>query len=73
MLYAHLNILLRKFCACTYSVQLSLFRAYCTPLYSARVRSNDSKTTLRKLQAAYNETLRLFLVSKYQAGLVQVN
>lgn len=62
MLHAQLNILLSKFCVCTNNVKLSLFRAYCTPLYSAHVWSNDSKATLQKLQVAYNDTLGLFLV-----------
>lgn len=60
-LYAQANSLLRKFGACTDRVKVALFRAHCTPLYTAHLWSNYSKASLCKLQVAYNDALRILL------------
>ncbi len=57
-LYTQANIVLRKFGSCSNKVKLSLFRAYCTPLYTAHLWSNYNKVSFQKLQVAYNDTLR---------------
>ena len=51
-MYAQANILSRKFSMCTDGVKLSLFRAYCTPLYTAHLWSNYKKASLQKLHVA---------------------
>lgn len=54
MLYVQANMLVRKFHHCSDDVKVSLFRAYCTPLYAAPSWVNYKKETMRKLQVAYN-------------------
>lgn len=61
MLYVQANILLRKFGACADVVKMSLFRAYCTPLYTAHLWSNYGKTSLQRLKVAYNDAMRTLL------------
>ena len=61
MLYVQANMLVRKFHHCTTDVKVNLFRAYCTPLYTAPLWVNFKKESLRKLQVAYNDCLRILL------------
>lgn len=61
MLYAQANMLVRKFHWCTDSVKISLFKAYCTPLYTAPLWTKYKKGSLQKLQVAYNDGLRILL------------
>ena len=61
MLYAQANMLVRKFHFCSEEVKVNLFRAYCTPLYTAPLWVNYKKESLRKLKVAYNDALRIFL------------
>ena len=61
LLYVQANVLVRKFHYCTDDVKVNLFRAYCTPLYTAPLWVKYKKESLRKLQVAYNDCLRIFL------------
>ena len=61
LLYVQANMLVRKFHHCTYDVKMNLFRAYCTPLYTAPLWVNYKKESLRKLKVAYNDCLRILL------------
>ena len=61
MLYAQANTLIRKFHYCSDDVKVNLFRAYCTPIYTAPLWVNYKKESLRKLQVAYNDCLRILL------------
>ena len=56
MLYVQANMLGRKFHHCTTDVKVNLFRAYCTPLYTAPLWVNYKRESLRKLQVAYCTT-----------------
>ena len=60
-LYAQGNMLLRKFYMCTPDVKVSLFRAYCTPLYTAHLWCNFRKHSMKRLTVAYNDAMRLLL------------
>ena len=60
-LYAQANMLIRKFHYCTDDVKISLFRAYCTPLYTAPLWVNYKKGSYEKLWVAYNDCLRILL------------
>ena len=60
-LYAQANMLLRKFKHCSTEVKVSLFRAYCTPLYTAPLWVKFKKESMSKLQIAYNDCMRIFL------------
>ena len=60
-LYGQANMLARKFHMCTPDVKIALFRAYCTPLYTAHLWCNYSKAKMKKLQVAYNDAFRILL------------
>lgn len=61
MLYAQANTLKRKFGACTDNVKMTLFKSYCTPLYTAHLWTNYKKASLQRLQVAYNDAFRVLL------------
>ena len=61
VLYAQANMLIRKFHFCTDDVKISLFRAYCTPLYTAPLWVKYNTESFRKLKVAYNDCLRILL------------
>lgn len=61
MLYAQANVMARKFGSCSEGVKITLFRAYCTSLYTAHLWSKYKKGSLQKLTVAYNDALRLLL------------
>lgn len=60
-LYAQANMLLRKFSMCSSDVKHALFRAFCTPLYTAPLWWNYRRCTIHRLTVAYNYTFRLLL------------
>ena len=61
ILYGQANMLARKFYMCTTDVKISLFKAYCTPMYTAHLWCNYSKAKMKKLHVAYNDALRILL------------
>ncbi len=60
-LYAQANMLVRKFYMCTDDVKIALFKAYCTPLYTAHLWCSYSRAKFHKLRVAYNDALRMIL------------
>ena len=66
--YVQANILLRKFYMCSLDVKLSLFRTYCSPMYTAQLWWNYKKCTITKLHTVYHNTFKLLAgVSKYES------
>ena len=61
MMYVQANVLVRKFHYCSDEVKVNLFRAYCTHMYTAHLWVRYKKESLRKLQVAYNDCLRILL------------
>ena len=61
MLYAQANMLRKKFYYCSNNVKINLFRAYCTPLYTAPLWVKYKQKSIQKLQVAYNDCMRLLL------------
>ena len=61
MLYMQANLLTRRFSWCSERVKVDLFRSYCTPFYTAPLWSKFKKASIRKLQVAYNDCLRILL------------
>ena len=57
-IYAQGNALLRKFVMCTESVKITLFRSFCTSLYTCELWWNYRSESLRKLCVAYNNVFR---------------
>ncbi|KAL0970009.1 hypothetical protein UPYG_G00235880 [Umbra pygmaea] len=60
-IYAQANILARKFSMCSDAVKISLFKAYCTPLYTAHLWVNYKKGSMKRIQVAYNDAMRILL------------
>ena len=46
---------------CFRKVKVELFRAYCTPLYTAHLWSRYKKSSMKKLTVAYNDAMRMLL------------
>ena len=46
---------------CSPDVKVALFRAYCTPLYTAHLWSNFKKSSLHRLTVAYNDAMIMLL------------
>ena len=60
-LYAQANTLVRKFHMCSTDVKVSLFNAFCTPMYTAHLWCNYRMSSMQKLKVAYNDAFRLLL------------
>ena len=57
-IYAQGNALLRNFFMCTESVKITLFRSFCTSLYTCELWCQYRSESLRKLCVAYNNVFR---------------
>ena len=55
--YANANVLLRKFSKCSINVKCYLVKTYCSNLYCAPMWFDCTKTALKKLKVAYNNSL----------------
>ncbi len=67
-LFVQGNIILRKFSMCSLGVKLTLFRTYCSPMYTVQLWWNYTKSTITKLQISYHNIFKMFLVvSKYES------
>ena len=60
-MYANANVLLRKFSKCSINVKCYSFKTYCSNLYCAPMWFDCTKTALKKLKVAYNNSLRRFI------------
>ena len=60
-MYAQGNMLRRKFYMCSPDVKVSLFKTFCTPLYTAQLWWNYRLYNLKKINVAYNDIMRLLL------------
>ena len=61
LLYANVNLLLRKFSKCSVGVKCFLFKTYCSNLYCAPMWFDCTKAAPKKLKIAYNNSLRRFM------------
>ena len=59
--YANTNMLLRKFVKCSPDVRRYLFKTYCCNLYCAPFWYDSTKTAMKNLKVAYNNSLRRLL------------
>lgn len=59
-LFVRTNVLLRRFCKCSQSVKVALFRAYCLCMYDTALWRRYNSTTLGKLRSAYNKCIKIF-------------
>lgn len=61
MLYGQGNMLTWKFGACSPPVKTKPFKAYCTPMYTAYLWRHYKKSSMHRLNVAYNDGLRMLL------------
>ena len=59
IIYAHGNALIRKFYMCSDHVKCTLFRSFCTSLYTCQLWCNYKSLSIRKVYVAYNNVFRL--------------
>ena len=68
-LYRQGNMLIRRFNHCTPEVKVSLFRSFCSPLYTAQLWYNFFVYNFKKLKVAYNDILKmLFSVPRWHSS-----
>ena len=60
-LYAQGNSILRKFHMCSWDVKLTLFRAYCSPLYTAQLWWSHKRASINRLKVTYHNLFKMFL------------
>ena len=60
-LYANTNMLLRNFLKCSPDVKCYLLETYCCSLYYAPFWYDSTKTAMKNLKVAYNNSLRRLL------------
>lgn len=66
--YIQANILLRKFHMCSLDVKMTLFRTYCSPMYTAQLWWSHKKSSINKLYTVYHNSFKLLAgVSKYES------
>lgn len=61
MKYAQANELNRKFSMCSLSAKSTLFKAFCTPMYTSHLWRRYQKSSMQKLIVVYNDGMRLLL------------
>ncbi|KAG7305839.1 hypothetical protein JYU34_008378 [Plutella xylostella] len=55
------NMIARRFARCTQQVKVTLFRAYCTSLYSCSLWADYTKRSYSDLRVVYNNAFRTML------------
>ena len=64
-IYAQGNNIRRKFYMCSPDVKVTLFKSYCSSMYTAHLWTNYTQTVINKLYTAYHNMLKLIIgVSK---------
>ena len=61
-LYAQGNALARRFHMCSDYVKVTIFRSYCSSLYSSQLWWKYKVNSIRKLYVAYNNAFRMLLL-----------
>ena len=56
--YIQGNVIIHKFKMCSENVKTQLFKTYCYNMYGCQLWANFSKTTLVRLQTAFNNVFR---------------
>ena len=59
--YTNANMLTRKFFKCSVDVKCYLFKTYCSTMYCSAMWFDTTKSAMKKLKVAYNNSLRRLL------------
>ena len=66
---ANANILMRKIANCSPGIICYLFKTYCSNLYCSSLWFDSTKSSMKTLKIAYNNSLHRFLgISKYNSA-----
>ena len=60
-IYTNANMLIRKFFKCSVDVKCYLFKTYCSTMYCSAMWFDTTKSAMKKLKVAYNNSLRRLL------------
>ena len=72
-MYANVNLLLRKFSKCSVDVKYFYLKVtYCFSLYCALMWFDCTKTTLKRLQIAYDNSLRRFMFLSWRNSATEM-
>ena len=61
-LYAQGNALARRFHMCSDNVKVTIFRSYCSSLYTSQLWWKYKVNSIRKLYVAYNNAFRMLFM-----------
>ena len=61
-LYAQGNALARRFHMCSGTVKVTIFRSYCSSLYTSQLLGKYKVNSIRKLYVAYNNAFRMLFM-----------
>ena len=61
-LYAQGNALARRFHMCSGTVKVTIFRSYCSSLYTSQLLWKYKVNSIRKLYVAYNNAFRMLFM-----------
>ena len=61
-LYAQGNALARRFHMCSGTVKVTIFRSYCSSLYTSQLLWKYKVNSIRKLYVAYNNAFRMLFI-----------
>ena len=59
--YTNANMLIRNFFKCSVDVKCYLFKTYCSTMYCSAMWFDTTKSAMKKLKVAYNNSLRKLL------------
>ena len=59
--YTNVNMLIRNFFKCSVDVKCYLFKTYCSTMYCSAMWFDTTKSAMKKLKVAYNNSLRRLL------------
>jgi hypothetical protein len=68
-IYARGNMIIKNFKSCSVDVKTLLFKTYCTGLYATQLWSNFNKSTIDKIQVAYNTIFRYLMSVDRRASI----
>ena len=71
-MFVRTNILLRRFCKCSASVKILLFKSFCLCLYDVALWKVFNTSTYHKFQSCYNKCIKLFFGYKRRDSLTQL-
>ena len=67
--YTNANMLIRNFFKCSVDVKCYLFKTYCSTMYCSAMWFDTTKSAMKRLKVAYNNSLRRLLSFRWEDGI----